>query len=91
MRREKQIGSSLQAIAVISDFSAIGLELPEAEWADICITSGAKFDATPQGVVNKAILAPGQKCERCWRVLEEVGTNTTHPTLCRRCCEAIEQ
>jgi isoleucyl-tRNA synthetase len=89
MRREKQIGSSLQAIAVISDFSAIGLELPEAEWADICITSGAKFDATPQGVVNKAILAAGQKCERCWRVLEEVGTNPTHPTLCRRCCDAV--
>jgi isoleucyl-tRNA synthetase len=32
--------------------------------------------------------APGTKCDRCWRVLEEVGQSTAHPTLCRR-CEAV--
>ena len=32
--------------------------------------------------------APGSKCERCWRVLEEVGASAAHPTLCRR-CEAV--
>ena len=53
-------------------------------WTDICITSSAVF-----GVVNAATIAPGEKCERCWRVLPEVGQTPSHPTLCIRCCEAI--
>jgi isoleucyl-tRNA synthetase len=82
MRREKTIGSSLQAVAIIPEF---GRELLGAEdWADICITSGAQFSA---GI--GATEAPGQKCERCWRVLPEVGTVPAHPTLCLRCCEAV--
>jgi len=35
-------------------------------------------------------LADGQKCERCWRVLPEVGTVPDHPDLCRRCAGVIE-
>ena len=83
MRKDKQIGSSLQATAILS---------PEAEavlgdgelWAEICISSAASF-----GAQNGAEIAPGQKCERCWRVLPEVGSDANHPTLCRRCCEAV--
>jgi isoleucyl-tRNA synthetase len=33
--------------------------------------------------------APGLKCERCWRVLEEVGTHADHPDLCNRCRDAV--
>jgi isoleucyl-tRNA synthetase len=29
--------------------------------------------------------APGQKCERCWIVKEDVGADQKHPTLCGRC------
>jgi isoleucyl-tRNA synthetase len=83
MRREKAIGSSLQAQAVLS---------PEAQavlgdaglWADICITSAAVF-----GEADTAMAMQGAKCERCWKVLPEVGSNAAHPTLCRRCCEAV--
>ncbi|OYV33912.1 MAG: isoleucine--tRNA ligase [Rhodospirillales bacterium 20-64-7] len=83
MRREKEIGASLQAVAVVSP-EARAL-LPElATWAELCITSGAV-----PGVANTAALAPGEKCERCWRVLPEVGEDPAHPTLCRRCCEAV--
>jgi isoleucyl-tRNA synthetase len=83
MRREKVIGSSLQAEAVISA-EALGLLSDKEVWADICITSGAV-----SGTANGAGLAAGQKCERCWRVLPEVGTQEKHPTLCIRCCEAV--
>jgi isoleucyl-tRNA synthetase len=31
--------------------------------------------------------AEGNKCERCWRVLPEVGRD--HPDLCHRCTEAV--
>jgi isoleucyl-tRNA synthetase len=36
------------------------------------------------------VLAPGEKCARCWRVLDEVGSVTAHPTLCLRCADAVE-
>ena len=32
----------------------------------------------------------GEKCERCWLVLESVGSHAEHPTLCDRCFGAIE-
>jgi isoleucyl-tRNA synthetase len=83
MRREKTIGASLQAEAVVSSEAQAVLTDLEI-WADICITSNAVA-----GDTNGAIPAPGAKCERCWRVLTEVGQNFTHPTLCIRCCEAI--
>jgi isoleucyl-tRNA synthetase len=83
MRREKTIGSSLQAIAEISD-AGRDLVADADIWAEICITSGADFKATPG-----AHIAAGTKCERCWRVLQDVGTIPAHPTLCIRCCEAV--
>ena len=33
--------------------------------------------------------APGEKCARCWRVLPEVGSDSTHPALCLRCTDAV--
>lgn len=84
MRAAKEVGSSLQTVALLPQpASELG---SEAFWAEICITSGAMF-----GDVAGAAVAPGQKCERCWRVLPEVGSNPAHPTLCRRCCEAVEE
>jgi isoleucyl-tRNA synthetase len=82
-RSDKTIGSSLQAIALLSP-EARDLIGDTETWADICITSGAVF-----GLSTAAMVAEGKKCERCWRVLEEVGAHTAHPTLCTRCCEAV--
>jgi isoleucyl-tRNA synthetase len=84
MRRDKQIGSSLQAVALLAP-EATALLTGRESWADICITSD-----TIQGPSFGAAIAPGTKCERCWRVLPEVGTNHAHATLCLRCCEAVE-
>jgi isoleucyl-tRNA synthetase len=33
--------------------------------------------------------ARGGKCERCWRVLPEVNTRTSH--LCNRCTDAVRK
>jgi isoleucyl-tRNA synthetase len=100
-RAQKRIGSSLQAAVEI--FAApddagplAGIDLPE-----LCITSAAalKLGDVPAdaftlgdvpGVGVRVTLAPGDKCERCWRVLPEVGEDKTHPDLCERCAEAVE-
>ena len=38
-------------------------------------------------VVDKA---EGEKCERCWHYLPDVGSNPAHPCLCARCIDNIE-
>jgi recombinational DNA repair protein (RecF pathway) len=35
------------------------------------------------------LLAKGNKCARCWKVLPEVGLSVEHPALCMRCLHAI--
>ncbi|MCW8835367.1 MAG: hypothetical protein OQJ99_03240, partial [Rhodospirillales bacterium] len=38
----------------------------------------------------KVALADGVKCERCWKVLDTVGTVAGHETVCPRCAEAAD-
>ncbi len=100
-RAQKRIGSSLQAaveIFVTPDFIAAldGVDLPE-----LCITStGTVRQGAPpadsftlpdvSGIGVVVTLAPGEKCQRCWRVLTEVGTVPAHSDLCHRCAGAID-
>ncbi|HUJ96884.1 MAG TPA: zinc finger domain-containing protein, partial [Stellaceae bacterium] len=69
--------------------------------AEICITSEAVLDLGPApaaaftlpevpGVAVTVGSAPGEKCQRCWRILPEVGTVPKHPELCERCADAVE-
>ncbi len=77
-RAEKRIGASLQAaLELPPEFLAV---LDAEAWAEIAIVS----QATP-GETLLVVRAPGEKCQRCWRVLPEVGARTEHPGLCRRC------
>ncbi|MGB0749595.1 MAG: isoleucine--tRNA ligase [Magnetospiraceae bacterium] len=99
-RAEKRIGSSLQAAPRVYATAAHVEALSGLDLAEIAITSGAVLETgtIPEGaftldevadigvVVEKA---NGEKCERCWRVLEEVGETAAHPTLCHRCAAAI--
>ncbi len=34
--------------------------------------------------------AEGDKCERCWTITEDIGTNEKHPTICARCASIVE-
>jgi isoleucyl-tRNA synthetase len=99
-RADKKIGSSLQAVPVVYLTAERRAELAGIDIAEIAITSGATLadGQAPDGaftlpdvggvavVVN---LAEGEKCERCWQVLTEVGSHKAHPTLCNRCTDAV--
>jgi isoleucyl-tRNA synthetase len=39
-------------------------------------------------IVSKA---DGQKCERCWHLETDVGSNPDHPTICGHCVGAVKQ
>jgi isoleucyl-tRNA synthetase len=100
-RAAGEIGSSLQAAPVLH-LPPEQMELLSAEgWAELCITSGMTLsDAPPPagaqpaegqpGVAARFAAAAGSKCERCWRVLPEVGRSAAHPGLCLRCEAVVE-
>jgi isoleucyl-tRNA synthetase len=101
-RGAKRIGSSLQAaVAVYIPERLAGL-VREVDLAELCITSAATvyLEPSPEEAFNLpdvpdigVVVSPaeGERCERCWRVLPEVGDVPDHPDLCRRCAAVIDQ
>ena len=43
-----------------------------------------------EGLAIKVAKASGEKCERCWRFDENLGTDPDHPTACPRCTQALK-
>ncbi|MCG6883528.1 MAG: class I tRNA ligase family protein, partial [Silicimonas sp.] len=99
-RRDKVIGASLEAAPVVHIEDAdILAALKTVDFEDICITSAIALTGDPSpaeafrlpevsgiGVVFET--ADGEKCQRCWKILPDVGTHR-HPSTCARCNEAL--
>jgi isoleucyl-tRNA synthetase len=96
-RREKTIGASLEASPVVFVDQPTADILATVPFDDICITSGVTvqvgsgegfaLDDVP-GVTVQFQAATGDKCERCWKILPDVGTHA-HPGTCARCDAAL--
>jgi isoleucyl-tRNA synthetase len=97
-RADKKIGSSLEAAPVLNCGVKDGELLDIESWKEVAITSGFKIvgDDMPgafalpdiSGVGVEFRKAEGEKCARCWMVLEEVKRHPdTH--LCNRCTDAV--
>ena len=100
-RQEKRIGSSLQSQPKVYATAEYAEALEGLDLGEISITSGAELSVAdgPEdgfrleevaGVAVEALPANGQKCERCWQVLPEVGKDSRHADLCRRCGDAVD-
>jgi isoleucyl-tRNA synthetase len=99
-RTDKVIGASLEAAPIVHVRDAEMLEaLKSVNFEDICITSDISLTADPRpaeafrlpeidtvGVVFER--AEGLKCQRCWKILPDVGTHA-HPGTCKRCSVAL--
>ena len=83
-RREGWLKSSLNAWAALPICDERTL-LSEEEWAELAIVSGVKFYTSPEYSKIAIQAAEGNKCERCWKILPEVGKSEAHPGLCLRC------
>ena len=99
-RAAGRVGSSLQTSPEIHLDDAGAALLDGVDMAEIAITSGVALRAGPApadaftlpdapgvGVVVRP--AEGAKCQRCWRVLPDVGAVEAHPDVCRRCAGAV--
>ncbi len=98
-RTAKVIGSSLEAGPVVHVDVAAQEVLRSVSFDDMCITSAISVttEAAPEGaftlddVADVAVVfakAEGEKCQRCWKILPDVGTHD-HAGTCARCNEAI--
>ncbi|WP_109466380.1 isoleucine--tRNA ligase [Albibacillus kandeliae] len=99
-RTEKVIGASLEAAPVVHVEEADLLAaLKSIAFDDICITSAIYLTGDPMpndafrlpevpgvGVVFEK--ADGDKCQRCWKILPDVGTHS-HAGVCNRCNDAL--
>jgi len=100
-RAAKTLGSSLQASAEIHATPDYLEAVEGIDLASICIVSGASIEGAEipegaftlpevEGVGVRIHLAEGEKCQRCWKVLPEVGSVSAHPDLCGRCADAVD-
>ncbi|MAM35277.1 MAG: isoleucine--tRNA ligase [Micavibrio sp.] len=99
-RAAKEIGSSLEAAPIIYVSGEYADALKGQDMAEICITSQASImdvDAPDgcftlndvQGVAVEFALAKGDKCQRCWKILPEVGDDPEYPELSLRDADAV--
>ena len=94
LRKDKQIGSSLQARVVLTGGGA-EMELLKAhadELAMLFIVSDVELrpagDAAVQITIEKAA---GVKCERCWRYVPTVSADPGRTGICDRCQGAMAE
>ncbi|WP_282027836.1 isoleucine--tRNA ligase [Ruegeria faecimaris] len=99
-RQDKVIGSSLEAAPIVhvEDGETRDL-LATFDVDDMCITSGLTVTGDPapaeafrvpeiEGVAVVFEKAEGEKCQRCWKILPDVGRHA-HDGVCGRCNDAL--
>jgi len=99
-RRDKVIGASLEAAPVvhISDKETLAA-VRSVPFEDICITSAISLTSDPapdeafrlpeiDGITVVFETAEGDKCQRCWKILPDVGSHS-HAETCGRCNSAL--
>jgi isoleucyl-tRNA synthetase len=98
-RTAKVIGASLEAAPTVYVSVETAKLLETVSFDDLCITSdiNVSTDAAPadafglDDVDDVAVVfarADGKKCERCWKILPDVGTHK-HEGVCARCDSAL--
>jgi len=98
-RTNKVIGASLEAAPTVFVTADVAKVLETVSFDDLCITSGINVstDAAPADafaldeVADVAVVfarAEGDKCQRCWKILPDVGTHA-HEGVCGRCDAAL--
>lgn len=102
-RREKRIGSSLEAAPVVHvNDPALLAALEGEDFAEICITSAITLVAGEgpadafrladvAGVSVEPKLAEGKKCARSWRITTDVGSDPDYPDVSARDAAALRE
>jgi len=94
LRKDKQIGSSLQARVVLSG-NGDEMDLLKAHAQNLAmlfIVSEVELRPTStSGLASVIEKATGVKCERCWRYVPGVSTGEGQSGICERCQSALAE
>ncbi len=99
-RRDKIIGKPLEAKVILYAEGELSEFLKSVESAlpEIFITSAVKVEngegevkGDVSGLSISVSKAEGEKCERCWKYSDTVGSDSDHPTLCACCAEVMKE
>ncbi|MBO6540717.1 MAG: isoleucine--tRNA ligase [Rhizobiaceae bacterium] len=102
-RKEKTIGSSLEAAPVVHVADAdLRAAIADRDMAEICITSGITIEpsAAPEDayrlddVADVGVVfarASGTKCARSWRYTDDVGSDAEYPDVSARDAAALRE
>ena len=103
MRKDKQIGSSLDANVGLSFDNlpaSVATVADELRFlfivSDVQLGNGAGEMQTLEpipglgGVKAAVTVSDAAKCVRCWHRRDDVGSNAAHPELCGRCVENVD-
>ena len=87
LREKGVVGSSLQAELKISAPSDIykSLSFFDKELKYILITSNSILEESKNELEIAVSASKNSKCERCWHYVENIGQNSKHPKICKRC------
>lgn len=94
-RKDKKIGSSLEARVIIFDPQKLLDKNEESLWEEIAITSSLEIrheEITEEAFIGeknigvKIELAPGKKCLRCWKYTDKINENN----ICPRCQSVLD-
>jgi isoleucyl-tRNA synthetase len=94
-RRTKNIGNSLGARIQVRASGPIGalLDRYRCDLAMLFIVSEVTLDVElPDGVDELSVevyKATGARCERCWRFVPHLASDSAHAGLCDRCVDAL--
>ena len=99
-RNDKIIGKPLEAqVTLYADGELYDfLKSVEGALPEIFITSAVKVEngegevkGDVSGLSISVSKAEGEKCERCWKYSDTVGSDSDHPTLCACCAEVMKE
>ena len=102
-RREKRIGSSLEAAPAVHIADAdLRAAIADVDMAETCIVSGIAILDTPapdgafalddvRGVAVVPAPASGRKCARSWRYTDDVGSDPEFPEVSARDAAALRE
>ena len=99
-RNEKIIGKPLEAkVTLYADGELYDfLKSVEADLPEIFITSAVTVEngegevkGEIEGLSVSVSKADGEKCERCWKYSDTVGSSSEHPTLCSHCADVMKK
>lgn len=91
-RQSGKIGKPLESRVVLSVPRSLYefLKPYESTLAQVFIVSQVELVETQAPEPQVEVQPPaGAKCDRCWLVLESVGSHPEHPRLCDRCFDAV--